>query len=233
MNPSSSPQHIAIIMDGNGRWAGERQMPRIMGHREGVKTVREVVKACVELRVPYLTLYAFSQENWKRPKMEVDLLMQLLDRFLDSEITLLQKEGIRFRAIGRLNELPKQIQEKVSFVEEKTLDGKILTLTLALNYGSRSEIIDATKSIIEERLSSDEVNETVFARHLYTADIPDPDILVRTSGEMRLSNFLLWQCSYSEFFISKKYWPDFNKEDLKEVIRVYGERERRFGAIKS
>ena len=232
------PRHIAIIMDGNGRWAKDRGLPRIMGHRSGAEAVREVVKACAEIKVPYLTLYAFSQENWKRPPQEVALLMELLEHFIESERARLIKEGIAFRTIGRTEALPPAVRKKIQRLEDDTREGRNLVLIVALNYGSRGEITDAARSLLREcaagRLKPegiDALNEKEFARHLYTAGIPDPDILIRTSGEMRLSNFLLWQCSYSEIYISKKYWPDFGRDDLIEAVREFGERERRFGAI--
>jgi undecaprenyl diphosphate synthase len=233
------PKHIAIIMDGNGRWAKSRHIPRIMGHRAGAEAVREMIKSCVEFNIPYLTLYAFSQENWKRPKSEVNLLMDLLDHFLDAEFATLLKEGISLRTIGRIDALPGKIQEKLRNVKEKTKNGNRLTLILALNYGSRREIIDAAIKIIDEckgerqklEAMRDSLDEKTFARYLYTEGIPDPDLLIRTSGEMRLSNFLLWQCSYSEIHISAKNWPDFKRSDLIESIRDYCSRERRFGAV--
>ena len=198
-------------------------------------------KACAELKVPFLTLYAFSHENWKRPKQEVNRLMELLDQFLDAEFPTLLKEKIRFRAIGRLEALPKKIQAKIKRVEERTKDFMRLNLTIALNYGSRGEIVDAARDLIRKRFLGrpvvekelDRIDEAEFASHLYTAGLPDPDMLIRTSGEMRLSNFLLWQCSYSEIYISKKYWPDFKREDLFEAVKEFGERERRFGAVTS
>jgi undecaprenyl diphosphate synthase len=238
MATKAVPRHIAIIMDGNGRWAQERHLPRIMGHRAGVKAVREAVKGCIELGVPYLTLYAFSQENWKRPRPEVTRLMQLLDRFLDSELASLVRQKIRFRAIGRLEALPPAVQAKVGKVTERTAGFRRLTLVIALNYGSRREIVDAARSVwrhlAEGKIGPRELerfDEGDFASHLYTAGLPDPDLLIRTSGEMRLSNFLLWQCSYSEIIISKKYWPEFTREDLHEAVREFGQRERRFGAV--
>lgn len=225
-----------MIMDGNGRWAEERGLPRIMGHRAGVETVREIVKACAEFKVPYLTLYAFSQENWKRPQQEVSLLMELLEHFLDAELQTLRRERVRFLAIGSIRALPKKIQDKIQKLEDATRDHERLTLVVALNYGSRQEIVDAAQKILEEARrgkAPETLDEAAFSEYLYTAGMPDPDLLIRTSGEMRLSNFLLWQCSYSEIYISKKYWPDFGREDLAEAIRAFGERERRFGAIRA
>jgi undecaprenyl diphosphate synthase len=235
MTPPKLPRHIAIIMDGNGRWAQSRGLPRIMGHRAGVDTVREIVKECAELRIPFLTLYAFSQENWKRPPQEVKLLMELLEHFLDAEKALLIQERVSFRSIGRVDALPAGVQAKIRALEQATAGFDRLTLVVALNYGARGEIIDATRRIAADaaakRIVPEQIDESMLENNLYTSGLPDPDILIRTSGEMRLSNFLLWQCSYSELFISKKYWPEFTREDLREAVREFGERERRFGAI--
>ena len=246
------PQHVAIIMDGNGRWAQMKGLPRIAGHRAGVESVREMVKASLEVGVPILTLYAFSQENWKRPKEEIALLMDLLDFFLNRELKNFQKKGVRFRTIGRVEALPAPVLQKVRQAEEFTKQNDKLILNVALNYGARTEIVDAVRKILDELVQgkirvngsappfggavppnggADFLTEEFFARHLYTADLPDPDLLIRTSGEMRLSNFLLWQLSYSEIYITKKYWPDFKKEDYFKAIREYGRRERRFGGV--
>lgn len=237
------PRHIAVIMDGNGRWAQERKLPRIMGHRAGVKAVRELVKSCGELGIAYLTLYAFSQENWKRPRREVDLLMELLNHFMDEESSTIIKERIRFLVIGRIEALPEHIQKKIADLTRRTEGFDRLNLIIALNYGARREIVDAAKNLMKDIVKRggdassleagiDSIDEETFSRYLYTAGIPDPDMLIRTSGELRLSNFLLWQCSYSEIWISKKYWPDFGREDLLEAVRDFGERERRFGAVR-
>ena len=234
--PSTSknkiPQHIAIIMDGNGRWARERGLPRVAGHRAGVKAVREVVKASIDQGVSILTLYAFSQENWKRPKEEVSVLMELLDYFLNKEIENLKKQGVSFRTIGRVEALPEAVQKKLTEAASATRSNKKLIFNIALNYGSRTEILDAVKEILRNGSNgSGELTEESFAEHLYTRGLPDPDLLIRTSGEMRLSNFLLWQLSYAEIYITKKYWPDFTKEDYAKAIREYQKRERRFGDV--
>lgn len=229
------PQHIAIIMDGNGRWAQEKGLPRTAGHREGVNRVKEIVKAARESGVKVLTFFAFSAENWKRPKKEIDLLMRYLDNFLKSESRQLQKNNIRLKVIGRDEPLPKEIQVKIREAENKTSNNTGLTLVLALNYGSRQEIVDAVKkisgSVIRGDLKIEDLDEDRFKDYLYTAELPDPDLLIRTSGEMRLSNFLLWQASYAEFYFPKKYWPDFRAQDLKLAIREYKKRRRRFGGI--
>lgn len=216
-------------MDGNGRWASERGLPRVAGHRAGVKTVREIVKASIDFGVPILTLYAFSQENWKRPKEEVTVLMRLLDFFLDKELKNLIRQGVRFRTLGRIEGLPLGVQKKLKEAVEKTKMNDQLTLNIALNYGARTEILDAVREILKDAPS--ELTEDYFSSHLYTQGLPDPDLLIRTSGEMRLSNFLLWQLSYAEFYVTKKYWPDFTREDYLKALREYQKRERRFGDI--
>ena len=238
LSPDKIPQHVAIIMDGNGRWAGKRGLPRVAGHQAGVRTVKEIVRAAGDLGIPVLTLYAFSNENWKRPKEEVNVLMQLLDRFIDAEISTLVKEGVRVRTIGRIEALPSKTLEKVREAVRRTTDNKKLILNIALNYGARTEILDAVSRILKEAKegvawSNGALTEKAFSDHLYTAGLPDPDLLIRTSGEMRLSNFLLWQLSYSEIYITKKLWPDFKKADFVEAVREYGKRERRFGDIGS
>ncbi len=223
------PKHVAVIMDGNGRWASERGLPRVAGHRAGVKTVREIVKASIDFGVPILTLYAFSQENWKRPKEEVTVLMKLLDFFLDKELKNLIRQGVQFRTLGRIEGLPLGVQQKLKEAVEKTKKNDKLTLNIALNYGARTEILDAVREILKD--APTELTEDYFSSHLYTQGLPDPDLLIRTSGEMRLSNFLLWQRSYAEFYVTKKYWPDFTREDYLKALREYQKRERRFGDI--
>lgn len=229
------PPHIAVIMDGNGRWAKERGLPRGDGHRSGAESVRECVEACKQLGVKYLTLYAFSSENWSRPDDEISSLMTLLERFLDQKADEMMKQNVCLRAIGRLDRLPEKTRRKLDAAIAKTADNDSLTLVLALSYGSREEITDAARSMVEEaiagKLTTDDVTPELFASHLYTKDIPDPDLLIRTSGEMRVSNFLLWQISYSEIVILKKYWPDFAQSDLYDAVREYSRRHRRFGAL--
>ena len=229
------PRHIAIIMDGNGRWARERGLPRIEGHRRGSQSVRACTAACVEARVPYLTLYAFSKENWQRPADEVTALMNLLDRFLAEQISEIMEKNIRLRAIGHLDDLPDNARRRLDSAMEKSASNTALTLTLALSYGSRTEIADAARRIAREvkagSLDPETVNENTIASRLYTAGIPDPDLLVRTSGEMRISNFLLWQISYAEIVVTPKLWPDFGKEDLFGAMQEYARRHRRYGGI--
>lgn len=230
-----SHMHIAIIMDGNGRWAKERGLPRAEGHRAGAESIREVTEACIELGVKYLTLYAFSSENWNRPKNEVDALMKLLDRFLDDKAQELDRQNIRLHAIGDLDRLPAATRKRLDRIQQQTKHHDSMTLVLALSYGSREEITHAVRSIASGvaagRISPEEIDGQLVSQHLYTRDIPDPDLLIRTSGEMRLSNFLLWQISYSEIVIVKKMWPDFRQGDLFAAVDEYKTRHRRFGAL--
>ena len=229
------PRHIAIIMDGNGRWAKERGFPRLEGHRAGAESVREVMEACIELGVEYLTLYAFSSENWSRPATEVTALMSLLDRFLDEKAKDLDRQNVRLLAIGQLDRLPAKTRALVERIKARTAGHTTMTLVLALSYGGREEIVSAARSLatdaVEGKISPSDIDADLFASRLQTAGIPDPDLLVRTSGEMRVSNFLLWQISYAEMVIVKKYWPDFRQGDLFEVVEEYKRRNRRFGAL--
>ena len=229
------PRHVAIIMDGNGRWARERGLPRIEGHRRGAESVREIVRVSGELGVEYLTLYAFSIENWNRPKTEVSALMRLLEFYLKEEIAELNKSNVRLAADGRVQELPDSAQKQLekSIVALKKNTG--LTLVLALSYGGRAEIVDAVRSICSEvksgRLDTADVDEKVISQHLYTRSIPDPDLLIRTSGEMRVSNFLLWQISYAEIYVTETLWPDFRKTAYLKALEDYSGRNRRFGLV--
>ena len=229
------PKHIAIIMDGNGRWAAEKNRSRLQGHRAGARSVREVVQYAAELKISYLTLYSFSVENWKRPQSEINSLMALLRRFLIIEEKTLMKNNIKFKVIGRINDLPVQVRDQINKASLLTKNNTGLTLILALSYGSRQEICDACKSILtdysEKKIKLDEINEELINNYLYTKDIPDPDLLIRTSGEMRLSNFLLWQISYSEIWVTDKKWPDFNKDDFNSAIDSFKKRQRRYGGI--
>lgn len=228
------PQHVAIIMDGNGRWAKQRGMSRIRGHEEGAESVRVIVRATREIGIPWLTLYAFSEENWRRPKLEVEALMVLLKRFLQSEMREMLDNGIRFQAIGRLHKLPKDVQKTVRETAEKTASNREMVLTLALSYGGRQEITDAVRKMVQKaeagEIRSSQVSEALVSEHLYTANMPDPDLLIRTSGECRISNFLLWQIAYAEIYMTPIYWPDFRKEQYIEALIEYQKRERRFGA---
>ena len=229
------PKHIAFIMDGNGRWAKERGLSRTAGHREGIKRVKEIIRSVGQLGIQVVTFFAFSTENWSRPKNEVSMLMRYLGNFLDKEIIELHKNNVRFVVIGRNDPIPKYLQAKIIKAQEKTAGNTGLKVVLSLNYGGRQEIVDAAKSFAEDVLTAKVKIESLeaeqFSRYLYTADIPDPDLLIRTSEEMRISNFLLWQLSYTEFYFSKKLWPDFGLNDLKEAIKEYQKRERRFGGL--
>ena len=229
------PRHIAIIMDGNGRWAKARGKPRSAGHRAGADSARAAAKACGDIGVEYLTLYAFSSENWKRPPSEIKALMSLLERFLDERTEELVDRNIRLQAIGRLTDLPESCQAKLHTAMDSTSHNTGITLILALSYGGREEIIDGVKSIVrhvqEGHLDPAMIDTDTFSKHLYTRYYPDPDLLIRTSGEMRISNFLLWQNSYAEMVITPKFWPEFREEDLYEAVREYGRRQRRFGGV--
>jgi undecaprenyl diphosphate synthase len=224
------PSHVAIIMDGNGRWAKNKNLDRISGHREGMKSVRAVVTAAKDLGIGYVTLYAFSAQNWQRPKNEVDALMELLKHYLLKERDKLIENGIRLNAIGRLDELPKTVSDVLRDTMEMTRDGREMTLTLALSYGGREEIVDAVKKIIAAgNISQELIDQPDFSRFLYTNGMPEPDLLIRTSGEMRLSNFMLWQIAYAEIYVTRTLWPNFRKRHLVKAILNYQSRERRFG----
>ncbi|MFK7850144.1 MAG: isoprenyl transferase [Akkermansiaceae bacterium] len=228
-------EHIAIIMDGNGRWAKERGLPRSEGHRAGAEAVREVMEACKELEIKFLTLYAFSSENWNRPESEIKALMTLLDRFLDEKAKELTKQNVRLQAIGQLDRLPNSTRKRLTKIQELTKDNTAMTLVLALSYGAREEIAAAAQSLAAQavagKISPDEITTEMVSKNLYTAEIPDPDLLIRTSGEMRISNFLLWQISYSEIVIVKKMWPDFRQGDLFDAVEEFKKRHRRYGAL--
>lgn len=229
---SKLPRHVAVIMDGNGRWAKKRNLPRVEGHRQGAKSVREIVETAARLGVDFLTLYAFSKENWKRPKNEVRTLWRLLEDYLKKEDKVLVKNRFRLLVIGQIDALSNTIQKELKRVIELTKDNDRMTIVLALNYGGRAEIVDAVKKIIKGNdFNIDSLDENTFSHHLYTAPIPDPDLLIRTSGEFRISNFLLWQIAYSEIWITSKLWPDFRKKDFLEALVEYQKRERRFGDI--
>jgi undecaprenyl diphosphate synthase len=232
---SSLPTHVAIIMDGNGRWAKQRHLPRVEGHRNGVESVRAVIRAAGEVGVKYLTLYAFSVENWNRPKDEVDTLMKYLARFLKNEIGELNRNNVRLEAIGQIWRLPEAVQEQLAKTRAALARNNGLTLILALSYGDRTELVEAARAIAEKvkagSLEAAEINDRVVSEHLYTRHWPDPDLLIRTSGEMRVSNFLLWQISYAEFVITPTLWPDFRKAQFFEALEEYARRHRRFGAL--
>lgn len=233
IDKNNLPSHLAIIMDGNGRWAKKQGLMRVFGHEKGTNAVRETVETCAKLGIPYLTLYAFSTENWKRPKSEVDTLMNLLIKSLKKELPTLQKNNIRLNSIGNITLLPKNAQKELLEVIEKTKENNQMTLTLALSYGSREEIISAVKAISDKVknniISTSTIDESIINQHLYTHNMPDVDLLIRTSGEHRISNFLLWQIAYAELFFTDVLWPDFKEVHLYEAIISYQKRERRFG----
>ena len=236
MSPNKSiPRHIAIIMDGNGRWAKSHGRARIKGHEEGAKAVRECVEACGEIGVEFLTLYAFSAENWQRPKAEVVALMHLLEKFLKEKTPELLEKNVRLQAIGRLTDLPKGCQRQLHASIEATAKNGGLTLVLALSYGGRDEIIDGIQSLLRAieggHIDKAMIDARMFSQHLYTRYYPDPDLLIRTSGEMRLSNFLLWQTSYTEMYVTPKFWPEFRKPDLFEAVEEFSRRQRRYGGV--
>ena len=229
------PRHVAVIMDGNGRWARQRGWPRTRGHLEGANAAKECVEACLELGIEYLTLYTFSTENWRRPKEEIETLMGLLQKFLRDYTNELRDRSVRLEAIGRLNEMPAAVYKQIMESIAATAEGKRLTTILALNYSGRAEIVDAVKRIAEQVVSGqiqvDQITTELFSNCLYTSRWPDPDLFIRTSGEMRISNFLLWQLSYTEIYVTQKLWPDFRGKDLLEAVKEYGRRNRRYGGI--
>jgi len=235
IDPSRLPRHVAIIMDGNGRWAKKRLMNRVVGHEKGSETVRSIVTACRELEIEVLTLYAFSTENWARPKAEVAALMLLLKRFIKSEIETLHQKGIRLQMIGQKERLPEDVRQELDYAISHTARNKSMCLNLALSYGGREEILHAVRKIASKvkkgTLTSGKITEETIASHLYTRNLPDPDMVIRTSGEMRLSNFLLWQAGYAEFFFTETLWPDFTEQEFVGMVKEYQGRDRRFGKV--
>ena len=229
------PQHIAIIMDGNGRWAQRRHLPRVSGHSAGVQSARTVIETCARLGIPALTLYAFSMENWRRPKAEIDFLMRLLREYLRKELPVIHRNNIRLLVIGRLDQLPEEVRADVENAMDQTARNTGMNLTVALNYGGRAELVDAFNRILDRvrhnGLASARVDEEMISRHLYTAGLPDPDLLIRTSGEMRVSNFLLWQIAYAEIYVTETLWPDFTRAQLYEALLEFQKRERRYGGL--
>jgi undecaprenyl diphosphate synthase len=225
------PAHIAVIMDGNGRWAAQRHLPRVEGHRAGIEAVRDIVESSARIGIQVLTLYAFSVENWKRPAAEVSTLMMLLKRYLRSELNTLLKNDIRFKVVGRMEDLARDVQRELLDAEQRTAANGGMLFNIALNYGGRAEIVEAAKRLIADRVAPDALDEQRFASYLYTAGQPDPDLLIRTSGEMRVSNFLLWQIAYAEIWVTDTLWPDFRKRHLLEAIVAYQKRDRRYGGI--
>lgn len=227
--PFATPKHVAIIMDGNGRWAKQRGLPRSIGHRQGTENLRTIIKASVEFGVEVLTIYAFSTENWSRPRKEVQLLMRILEMVIDRELAELHAQGVQIRHIGELEAVEPRLQEKVRKACATTAHNTRLILNVAFNYGGRDEIVHAVQDIIREGIRPEDITEAVISQHLYTKGLPDPDFVIRTSGEFRVSNFLIWQGSYAEYYYTPVYWPDFGKEEYRLALQEYGNRRRRFG----
>ena len=231
ITPTDIPRHVAIIMDGNGRWAKERGLPRVAGHRAGTENLRTIIRASAKLGIQYLTLYAFSTENWSRPRAEITGLMHILSDVIDREMDELNKEGARLVHIGHLDGLSKTLQEKVRQAIELTKNNRRITIVLAFNYGGRDEIIHAVKNMLKDHLAPEDVDEALMSRYMFTHGLPDPDLVIRTSGEQRTSNFLVWQSVYAEWVFPKVYWPDFDEEELRKAVEEYASRERRFGGL--
>ena len=229
--PKKIPAHVAIIMDGNGRWARSRRLPRLAGHRAGVENMRRVLEACGEFGIKYLTIYAFSTENWDRPKAEVRGLLNILEDVIDQELDELHENGVQLNHLGRLERMSDELQEKVNHAIELTRDNDRLVLNIAWNYGGRDEIVQVIEKIVASGVGPEKINEELVNSYLYTAGCPDPDLIVRTSGEFRVSNFLIWQGAYSEWYVTKTYWPDFGREELLKALIEYAARERRFGRV--
>ncbi|MEN9937674.1 MAG: hypothetical protein RLZZ387_4253 [Chloroflexota bacterium] len=225
------PRHIAIIMDGNGRWARKRGLPRLAGHRAGTENIRRIVTECVQQGVRHLTLYAFSTENWSRPSAEVDGLMRILGEFIDRETNNLHREGAQIRHLGRMDHLSDVLQRKIHSAIDATRDNTRLTLAVAFNYGGRADIVDAVRALVAKGVPPDAITEEAISEHLSTSGMPDPDLIIRTSGEWRLSNFLIWQAAYSEYWTTPVFWPEFSPAHLRQAIEDYGQRERRFGGL--
>ncbi len=225
------PHHLAIIMDGNGRWAQARGLPRLAGHRAGTENLRRILRACVDLDIKILTIYAFSTENWERPPSEVRGLLRILERVIDRELKELDRNGVQIRHVGRLEGIPERLQRKIQQALETTAHNDRLILNVAFNYGGRAEIVDAIRKIIADGIPAEQVDEALVSRYLYTGGLPDPDLIIRTSGELRVSNFLLWQSAYSEFYVTPTYWPDFDRQELLKALEQYSQRQRRFGGL--
>ncbi|HTX79019.1 MAG TPA: isoprenyl transferase [Longilinea sp.] len=230
-NKKRIPRHIAIIMDGNGRWARSRNLPRLAGHRAGTENLRRVIRACVDFGVQYLTVYAFSTENWGRPEEEVQGLMQIMESVIDKELDELHREGVKIVHLGKLEGLKPDLQAKIKHALEITRNNQRLIMCLAWNYGGKDEIVRAVRKLIEDGIPADQVTEDTISERLYTQGIPDPDLVIRTAGEMRLSNFLIWQASYAELYVTSVYWPDFDKEELRKALEAYAARDRRYGRL--
>ena len=231
-NLKKIPTHLAIIMDGNGRWAQQKGLPRVSGHRAGTENLREVIEAAVEFGIQYLTIFAFSTENWTRPSDEVQGLMKIFRTMLDRELKNLHENGVQLRHLGCLDRIDETLKKKVSEAIELTKDNSTLILNIAFNYGGRDEILRAVKQLIQDGCKAEDLDEETFEKYLYSSDSPDPDLIIRTSGEFRISNFMIWQGAYSEWYFTPTYWPDFGKDDLLEAITAYNQRDRRYGGVK-
>jgi undecaprenyl diphosphate synthase len=227
--PEGVPKHIAIIMDGNGRWAKARGLPRTEGHRQGTENLRRIIRACVEFGVEILTIYAFSTENWRRPPLEVRLLMTILETVIDRELRELSDNGVQIRHLGQLDQIAPALQKKIKYACDFTKNNHRLILNVAFNYGGRDEIVQAVRRIVKEGIPAEEITEALLNSYMYTGGLPDPDLIIRTSGELRVSNFLIWQGAYAEYYVTPVYWPDFDKEELRKAIMEYNHRTRRFG----
>lgn len=227
------PRHVAIIMDGNGRWAKARNLPRAAGHRAGTENLRRILNAARDLGIEMVTVYAFSTENWGRPEPEVRILMALLEQFIDSELENLNRQGVRIRHLGRTTGVAANLIAKIKRAQEATRNNNQLTLNVAFNYGGRAEIVDAVRQVVAEGIAPTEIDEQVIAQHLTTAGLPDPDLIIRTGGDMRLSNFLIWQAAYAEFYSTPTFWPDFDEQELRRALQTFQQRERRFGLLAS
>lgn len=232
-DPTKLPVHVAIIMDGNGRWALKRGLPRLAGHKAGTENLRRVIRACVEFGIQYLTIYAFSTENWGRPREEVNGLLRILEDVIDRELKELDDQGVRLRHIGRLEQLPSHLQAKVIEAVKLTQNNTRLTLNIAFNYGGRDEILQAVQHMLRDGVTAEQVTPETFSRYLYTVGTPDPDLIIRTSGELRISNFLIWQAAYSEWYVTPTYWPDFDKQEFQKALETYANRDRRYGKVSS
>ncbi len=225
------PTHVGIIMDGNGRWAQARGLPRLAGHRAGTENLRRILRAAVEFGVRILTIYAFSTENWGRPQDEVEGLLDIMERMIDKELPELHREGVQIRHVGRTERVPERLLAKIRQALDLTRNNQRLILNVAFNYGGRAEIVDAVRRIIQDGIPPEQVDEALISRYLYTADLPDPDLIIRTSGEMRVSNFLIWQGAYAEYYVTPVYWPDFDKDEFYKALAEYARRQRRFGLV--
>jgi undecaprenyl diphosphate synthase len=232
-SPDQMPKHVAIIMDGNGRWALKRGLPRLAGHKAGTENLRRIIKACVEFNVKYLTIYAFSTENWGRPREEVIGLMRILEDVIDKELNELSGQGVQIRHLGKLNQLAPALQEKVMDAVETTKNNSTLILNVAFNYGGRDEIVNAIQQMLRDGVQPETVTPELVGKYLYTAGVPDPDLIIRTSGELRISNFLIWQAAYSEWYVTPTFWPDFSKEEFRKALDEFANRDRRYGNVTS